>query len=270
MQKIKLKYFVLIVASLHIFLSCKDKYILSEKQMTDVLYDIEIAQGLSQAKYDAYSSKEQRDALLAGILDKHNITKEQLDSSLVWYSDRIDTYRKIRDSVNLYIENKQRHYGELLNRESLLTNTGSNFPTYFYLTAEQPVFSFSFDSLQLLSLKLTKDADFRFRILGRSPQVRIKSYLYFNYNDTSFTNTEYIDNDSVVIDLNIMSDRRLLDFAGYIRVDSIGMEPYKVLFYNYRLDNDSVKNKTIVPSATTDVNTTPLQFRKDNELLEKK
>lgn len=269
MQKSKLKYFVLGIALLQLFFSCKDKYILSEKQMVAVLYDVEIAQALSQSRYNTYSTNEQRDALFAGILKKHNITKEMLDSSLVWYSDRISLYRKIRDSVNVSIEKQQRHYGELLNRQSLLMNIEIGFPSYFYLTPEQPVFRFNFDSLQIVPLKLSKDSDFRFKILGRSPQINIKSYLYFHYNDTSFTDIQYLTDDSVTINLGILPDRQLLDLAGYIHVDSARTESYKVLIYNFRLDNDSVKDETSGSLDTAGTSNTSLQFRKD-ETLEKK
>lgn len=266
MKKSKLKYFILGIASVHIFFSCGDKYVLPEDQMIEVLYDIELAQALSQVKHNVYSSQEQKDALFASVLKKHNITKEVLDSSLVWYSDKIDIYRKVRDSVNATLEKKQRYYGELLNRENLRVNSGGSFPPYFYLTPEQPIFRFNFDSLQVIPLRLTTHSDFRFKVLGVSPYVRIKSSLYYHYDDTTFTNVEYINNDSVILKLNILKDKKLIDFAGYIRIDSAKTN-YKILFYNYQLNNDSIKSDTAVIQQVNN-NAMPLQLRKD-ELIKK-
>ncbi len=72
--------------------------ILSEKKMENVLFDYHIAEGISRFE-NADSAAEAR--LLAMVLDKHGITKEIFDSSMVYYmtyADRMyDIYTRLSD-----------------------------------------------------------------------------------------------------------------------------------------------------------------------------
>jgi len=254
-------YFLSGLFIISLFFSCsKDKYILSKEKMTEVLYDIELAQALSQTKHQNYSSADAKDALFDGILIKHDITKEILDSSLVWYSDNIDLYREVKDSVAALIVKQQDIYAKLLEQENRRNGLIGGFSPYFYITPGNSVFRFNFDSLNVNTLKLTPHSDIEFKVLGLSQDIRIKMFVYMQYSDTSVINTDYITTDSSTINLNFMKDRKLKNFSGYFRVDSVDTPYYNVLVYDFKLDNDSVKVEKQIKTET--LKDTPLEFKK--------
>ena len=80
--------------------SNRPSYVLSEKKMENVLYDIHLAEAVINGNYNTFSadSAHRRD-LLNSILKKHKITEAVLDTSLAWYSGHLDKYFKINNNL---------------------------------------------------------------------------------------------------------------------------------------------------------------------------
>lgn len=213
-----------------------------QDKMTEVLYDIELARALSQAKYKDYSSNDAKDALLQGVLAKHQISKEVLDSSLVWYSDNIEVYKKVKDSIASRLSKEQDTYRALLDRENRKNGLSDKLISYYNLTQSSPIYRFNFDSITVKPLMIDTQTCLNFKLLGLSPLVDIKLSLYMQYADTIVISSEYIKTDSVSVALNYIKDRKLKSFSGYLRVDTTVVIPnYNVLIYDINLDKDSVK-----------------------------
>lgn len=71
------------------------KYIISEKKMRAVLYDMQLAEGLVETKNESFQTSEERKAVYNAVFSKHQITQAQYDSSLVWYGKNMDLYMRI-------------------------------------------------------------------------------------------------------------------------------------------------------------------------------
>lgn len=93
---------------LALLVSCKvemPKDVLSPKKMEDVLYDYHLTQSMATV----YSSMDYKEKLMfAYVYDKHGITKEVFDSSLVWYNRypryMKDIYANIEKRMNVELE----------------------------------------------------------------------------------------------------------------------------------------------------------------------
>ena len=68
--------------------------------MEDVLFDIHIADALISDNYRDFSNEERTRKLYASVFEKHGITQEQFDSSLVWYGRNLDKYLTIYDNLD--------------------------------------------------------------------------------------------------------------------------------------------------------------------------
>lgn len=240
-------YLLIFIISIPFLSSCRDKYVLSKEKMVDVLYDLQVAQTISHTRSRDFRSAQDREKLQNYVFQKHGISKEILDSSLVWYADRMDVLIKINDSVSARLNTKQEFYTALLNEEARKENFKySDFPPYFYLAIKAPLFRFNLDSLKLqgYEVNVSNSSYLSFNILGISPSVRIKSHIYLEYADTSVVASEYLTKSVDTLYIPYLADRKLLNFSGYFRVDSVSAKhpDYSILFYDFKLGKDSLSN----------------------------
>jgi hypothetical protein len=78
----------------------KPSYVLSEKKMEKVLYDMYIAEAEMTNNYSIFTSDSvKKRELLNSVLAKHKISKEKLDTSLVWYSAHLEKFMKINEKI---------------------------------------------------------------------------------------------------------------------------------------------------------------------------
>ena len=74
------------------------KGILSEKEMIDLLTDMELAEAYAHTN-DASADKINIEILEQSVLDKHGVTREQLDSTLSYYGRNLDEYYALYEKV---------------------------------------------------------------------------------------------------------------------------------------------------------------------------
>jgi len=74
--------------------------ILTEKQMIDLLVDTHLADAILFTQ-DTRSNDKRDQALFyyPSVLEKHKITKAQMDSSVVWYMNHPEAYSRIYEEV---------------------------------------------------------------------------------------------------------------------------------------------------------------------------
>ena len=85
-----------------LFCSCGNGYVLNTEQMEDLLLDIHLVDGITLDN-SAFSSRNAKSDLYTTIYEKHNTTKEQFDSSMVYYSENLEELVEIYEAVLLRI-----------------------------------------------------------------------------------------------------------------------------------------------------------------------
>ena len=99
----KVNPIIAVLCSTILFFACSNRpsYVLSEKEMEKVLYDLYLAEAEINSNYAVFSSDSARKSdLLNSVLKKHKITEAVLDTSLAWYSANLEQYFKINDNLN--------------------------------------------------------------------------------------------------------------------------------------------------------------------------
>lgn len=82
-----------------IVVGCRPHDVLSNREMRNVLYDLHRADGAIQVAGYNYSHDQEVVGYYKNVLDRHGITQEQFDSSLVWYTDNPQIFNKIYPKV---------------------------------------------------------------------------------------------------------------------------------------------------------------------------
>lgn len=215
---------VLVILSLLIS-SCQNrpKEVLNRKKMEQLMYDVYIAEAIMDNDYQDFSEPEKKEAYINKVFAQHNVTQAQWDTSLSWYSDKIDLYLRMNDSVKARLKRAQI---EIDSRNAKLSlekaepdiqiYSASYIPrTYTFKTPGTDSKGFGF---QLDSAAISKDIpsnffSFNLNAIGipQSGNNNLTSALILEYNDTTIYRyqkikenrnygtpiSKYIDNDTL-------------------------------------------------------------------------
>jgi hypothetical protein len=216
--------------------------------MMDILYDIRLAQAIYSNNYQFYADS-LKDALVAGVLEKYDVTQAQLDTSLVWYADNIDQYRIINDSVTSWLRAKSNLLAEQKSkREMKLSQQDYLIPPFYYLNEFTPTFRFDIDSVKIKTINLSSFI-LSFDVLGLSPLHKADAAVYFTYKDTLVRNSYDInENTGYTIAKPQLPDSLLKSISGYIHVDKkIGASTLVTLYNISYSDSTAVKDNPTLP-----------------------
>lgn len=223
--------FIIVMASC----SRRPSYIIPERKMMDVLYDIQLSQAIFRNS-GSFNSDEGKDALVEGVLKKHKITQAELDSSLVWYSDNIQYYMTITDTVSARLKKNSERFTALKNEFNAKTRNWDNYiiPPFFYLNKATPTLSFSIDSSKIQTIDIAK-FNIKFDVQGLNENQDIEAAVFYKYKDTLVTTVLPIDsNTHYRIVKPQLADSLLKSISGYIHMRN-GKAKWKmpdVLLYN--------------------------------------
>lgn len=96
--------------------SCQSQpdYLIEEEKMTELLTDVHMSEGLIdlQSKVNK-NDPEYGKQVMASVLKKYNVSKADYDSSLVWYSQHLNTFIRIYKHVNKNLSERQDYWSEL-------------------------------------------------------------------------------------------------------------------------------------------------------------
>lgn len=195
-----IKYlFFLIVTTM--VLSCQNRpsEVLSRKKMENLIYDMYIAEAIIDNDYQDFIEPEKKEALIAQVLKKHKTTEARWDTSLSWYSDNIDVYIQINDSVKVRLKRNQTAIDELIEQKASKNIVDESklpgyIPRHFRIAGLgcDRGFKFRLDSTKLAERFDDNDSVFfRFNLLGIYPldSYSLKSMLKVNYADTTIYET---------------------------------------------------------------------------------
>jgi hypothetical protein len=92
--------FVLVFIGLLVACTNKPAYVLSDKKMENILFDLYLAEVEVQENalvFNNDSAKKQH--LLQSVFNKHKVSRAKFDTSLVWYNAHINRYLEINELV---------------------------------------------------------------------------------------------------------------------------------------------------------------------------
>lgn len=230
--------------------SCQNrpKEVLNRKRMEQLMYDVYIAEATMDNDYDDFGSPEEKEAYINKVFAEHKVTQAQWDSSLSWYSDRIDLYLKMNDSVKARLKRTQTEIDTKigqLNMQNIEPNveiySDSYIPRiYTFKMPGTPKAGFRF---QLDSTEISRDIpgnffSFNLNVIGISPvdKSSLRSALILVYNDTTIYRVEHIDenrNYGTPISKYIYNDT-LTQILGFVHLESLpGITPNIQLYDIY-------------------------------------
>ena len=101
-----LLFFLLLLSSCSVDLP---SYVISEGKMERILYDYHLAQGMAEAKGGDVETN--RYLYVQKVFEKYNITEEQFDTSMVWYSGHTSHLQKMYDRIEARLERESNAAG---------------------------------------------------------------------------------------------------------------------------------------------------------------
>lgn len=111
MRKIETLANALILTLLLTACQTRPDYVIDEERMTDLLTDVHMAEGLIDVQ-----QRHNRDdvdygqQVMAAVLMKHDVSKADYDTSLVWYSQHLTTLNRIYRHVNDNLKDREQEW----------------------------------------------------------------------------------------------------------------------------------------------------------------
>ncbi|WP_298649254.1 DUF4296 domain-containing protein [uncultured Proteiniphilum sp.] len=186
--------FVLLVGGVY---SCQNrpKEVLNRKQMERLMYDVYIAEATMENDYYNFDTPAKKEAYINKVFQAHKTTQAQWDTSLSWYSDRIDLYLKMNDSVKARLQRARQGVDDMIVQQNQAKPTDPALLPPSYLP---PVYIFSMPDMKKgfrfrldfadISSKVTGD-DFLFTFSAIGVPSRLSSaftsLLTLVYSDTT-------------------------------------------------------------------------------------
>ncbi len=236
------------------------------------MYDMYIAEAIIENDYQEYIEPEKKEALIDQVLKKHKITEARWDTSLSWYSDKIDVYLQINDSVKTRLLRKQK---EIDKEEMLLASKDADFetkssdyiPLHFRIatTGCERGFKFNLDSLQLAERFANNDTIyFRFKLLGIYPtdSYSLKSMITANYADTTVYQSSKLDENRPYTFpiVRYIDQDTISSVSGFVHLG--GTFPrVPIQLYQISLSDDGSKKDSIVENKVFPVVIDSLQLK---------
>mgnify|MGYP001028128622 CR=1 FL=1 len=218
--------------------SCsRPKEVLGRKDMEKLMYDIYIAEAMIENDYNEFGSPEKKEALIRGVFRKHGITQAQWDTSLSWYSDRIDLYMKMNDSVKARLQRSYMASDELMRRqlqqEQSLTARyypPSHIPNCYAFDETHPKngFRFRLDTAEISQRINENEFSFGFEVIGipASPKPDLRAVLMLEYNDTVVYRYEVVaeNREYLLQGEKYLPDDTIRNITGFVRLqDTTGL-----------------------------------------------
>lgn len=186
------------------------------------MYDIYVAEAMIENDYTTFDAPEKKEAFIQQVFHKHGVSEAQWDTSLSWYSDHIDIYLKMNDSVKARLLREQKKIERLMaqqysrDEEKHKKNQSPFHIPKIYIfdfMGSGAGFSFRLDTAEISKRIDQNNFDFRFDVIGIPPQnlPKLTSMLILEYRDTviykttpirsnqrySLSGTKYIPNDTL-------------------------------------------------------------------------
>lgn len=119
---------ILLFSGLLPFSCSRPKEVLSEKEMIELIADLKLAEAYSNSQSGSSNPVERREELAKSVLAAHNVTQEQLDTTLGWYGRNLDKYSELYEKVDKRLLEKRKRL--LSDDASTIQKEGDNLWIY--------------------------------------------------------------------------------------------------------------------------------------------
>lgn len=102
-----LRFFILFMVTVCVLHACKSRpdYVIDEDTMVSLLTDVHMSEGLLEVQGEQNrKNPEYGQEVMAAVLMKYNVSKEQYDTSMVWYSQNLQKLIRVYNKVNKRID----------------------------------------------------------------------------------------------------------------------------------------------------------------------
>jgi hypothetical protein len=222
--------------------------------MENVLYDLYIAEVEIDENHHFFNNDSvTKQNLLNSVFDKHRITEQTFDTSLVWYNSHLEKYMKINTNIKDRLEalstnlSTQIENTEKAARLARLQNLFPDTCSFFFLQSPgllQNRYTFKTDSCQLATIhSLNVDFD----VLGINDSIYPVLTFFMQCNDTLFVNRDTIrSNSHYSKEFSIPNEHTLNEFHGSFYIPD--EEKALILIHDISIQEQEQEQKDAVSS----------------------
>ncbi len=244
-------YPLLLVAASLLITSCfRPKEVLTRKKMERLMYDVYVAEATMENDYSQFDTPEKKEAYIHRVFERHNVNQARWDTSLSWYSDRIDLYLRMNDSVKARLKRAQEEVDALMALESLQSTfhdpsltSESYIPPYYSFTSYgmRSGFRFRLDSVEIASEIPEDTLLFTFHVIGVPPAYPEPptATLALTYGDTTlYHSLRLSENRGYRIDASKQFDNDTIkQISGFVHLQNPTGTVPSILLYDIYLGN---------------------------------
>lgn len=227
--------------------------ILSEKEMQNIMVDMQLAEAMIGTNYNTYKDDARKEELYKSIFRKHDITQAVYDSSLVWYGKNLDIYLQVYERVLTDLGKQLTALGDVQADAAPSSSSDSIniWPRRPFLTLEpralfngvtfdiNPSDSYSSGSSFVLGMNVW-GLDEKSK---KRPEIRMSVV----QGDTTIIVNDTITRDGYhQVILKSLPTRRVKCVYGYIRLDNADTSYYKVYVDSLSLMKYNYDSKALV------------------------
>ncbi|NLJ00229.1 MAG: DUF4296 domain-containing protein [Bacteroidales bacterium] len=247
---------MLMVASI-LIASCQNRprEVLNRKKMERLMYDVYVAEALMENDYQNFNSPDKKEAYIHQVFRAHDVTSAQWDTSLSWYSDRIDIYLRMNDSVKARLKRDREEIDARLAQQTPppvydpYAYSGSYIPPHYSFAAPgaRNGFRFYLDSTYISSELDGPRFYFAFNVIGIPPvfNSHLSTLLTLTYKDTTLyhyypitENREYRINASKYIEEDTLSS-----VNGFVFLQKETNVTPDIQLYDIRMEGESTDDE---------------------------
>lgn len=143
-MKIGMRHSIFLLAALILF-ACSDRpdNIASDSEMVKVMADLEMAQAYLQNKGYTNNNPQNRERILKYILEKNGMSREDFDSTIVWYGKHIDKYDDLYAKVDKELARRESRISG--NSIEVLSNDLWPYSRHFIISPKSSTDNLSFN-----------------------------------------------------------------------------------------------------------------------------
>ena len=101
-------------------------YVIQPEEMAELMADVRMADAVVSVQNRDFPSEAHKIALKQAVLEKHGVTAEQFDTSLIWYGHNIGRYQEVTDESIEILEARLKEAGAKAAGEAAMSVSGDS------------------------------------------------------------------------------------------------------------------------------------------------
>lgn len=214
--------------------ACKQvpDYVIAPNEMAELMADVRMADAVIEVNKNDYNTEDKKQALKDAVLQRHGISNEQFDTSLVWYGKNIGVYQEVTQKSIDILEKRQKKAAAIAAGEAAMSVSGDSVDIwdkaeFIVINTYSPSHYVVFDYEEDPNWQRGDVYTFRTRLI--TPVENAKWNLTAFYDDGAIeTITSNIAQDSPLRqDLTLVTDstRTAVRISGWMNIEPISGRP---------------------------------------------